>query len=71
MSEKAHSSSPPLGSQEFGLSKEPHDIPEVAEDFERKAVRRIDYSVLPVMSMFYLLSSLVGISGDPSTQSWR
>lgn len=26
---------------------------------ERKAVRRLDYSVLPIMTMFYLLSFLV------------
>jgi hypothetical protein len=69
MSEKGHSS-PPLESQEFGLAKGPHDIPEVIEDFEKKAVRRIDYTVLPVMSMFYLLSFLVG-TFDPSIQSWR
>ena len=70
MFEKRDDSSPPLGSQEFGLTKEPHaqSIHEVDEDLARKAVRRIDYTVLPVMSMFYLLSFLVSISGSLLTQ---
>ena len=70
MSGKGHSSSPPLEFQEFGLTKGPHDIPEVIGNFGKKAVRRIDYTVLPVMSMFYLLSFLVG-TFDSSTQSWH
>ncbi|KIM38324.1 hypothetical protein M413DRAFT_30170 [Hebeloma cylindrosporum] len=58
MSEKGHSSSPPLGSQEFGLTKGSDGISGIDEDLEKKAVRRVDYTVLPVMSMFYLLSFL-------------
>ena len=70
MFEKRDDSSPPLGSQEFGLTKEPHaqSIHEVDEDLAKKAVRRMDYTVLPVMSMFYLLSFLVSTSGSLLTQ---
>jgi len=57
MSEKVYSS--PLLEvpvpQESELAKRRHSI----EDLERKAVRKIDYHILPVMSMFYLLSFLV------------
>lgn len=61
MSEKGHSSSPPLGLQEFEVEKNRLSV----EDLERKAVRRIDYNVLPIISMFYLLSFLVSAHGIP------
>jgi len=32
---------------------------EVNVDLERKAVRRIDYTVLPIITIFYLLAFLV------------
>ena len=31
----------------------------VDSDLERKAVHKLDYTILPVMTMFYLLSFLV------------
>jgi len=31
----------------------------VDSDLERRAVRKLDYTILPVMTMFYLLSFLV------------
>ena len=70
MSEQGHSSSPPP-SQERGLTKGDHGIREVDEDLERKVVRRIDYTILPILSVFYLLSFLVSARCDPSTQFWR
>jgi len=62
MSEKRNSFSQPLGFQELGVMKRHHGTPEINEDLERKAVRRIDYTVLPVICMFYLLSFLVRTS---------
>jgi hypothetical protein len=60
MSERDNSSSP-LVLQESGVAKKCHSL----EDLERKAVRRMDYNILPVMSMFYLLSFLVSARGNP------
>ena len=38
----------------------PGKLVEIADsDLERKAVRKLDYTILPVMTMFYLLSFLV------------
>jgi len=61
MSEKGHSSSLPPIPQEFEVEKKRRSV----EDLERKAVRRIDYNVLPVISMFYLLSFLVSAHRNP------
>jgi len=63
MSEKRNSFSQPLGFQELGVVKGHHGIREINEDLEKEAVRRIDYTALPVISMFYLLSFLVRTSG--------
>ena len=63
MSEKGHSSSPPPVPQELEVEKRRHTV----EDLERNAVRRIDYNVLPVISMFFLLSFLVSVHGNPFT----
>jgi len=69
MSEKkGFSSPPPSGSQESGLTTRHICVPEVNEDLERNAVRRMDCTVLPVLSIFYLLTFLVSAPGDPSTQ---
>jgi len=67
MSEKGLSPPPPSRSQESGPTTRHIYVPEVNEDLERKAVRRIDYTILPVLSIFYLLSFLVSTPGDPST----
>jgi hypothetical protein len=63
MLEKRNSFSQPLGFQELGVVKGHHGIPEINEDLEKEAVRMIDYTALPVISMFYLLSFLVRTSG--------
>ena len=70
MSEKGLSATPPAGSQEFGPTTNSFCVSEVNEDLERKAVRRIDCTVLPALSMFYLLSFLVSVLGDLSTKFW-
>ena len=70
MSEKDLSSPPPAGSQESGPTTKNMCVPEVNEDLERQAVRRIDCTILPVLSIFYLLAFLVSAPGDPSTQFW-
>jgi hypothetical protein len=43
-----------IESQTPGSSEALHD-----KDLERMAVRKLDYSILPVMTMYYLLSFLV------------
>ena len=60
MPEKYDSPSPPPG---LGIIKE---LPAINEDSERKAVRRIDYTVIPVISMYYLLAFLVSTSAFDS-----
>jgi hypothetical protein len=65
MLEKSHSPSPPSESPHSVVAKECDDVPGVYEDLERKAVRRIDYNILPVVSMFMLLSQLVSAHGNP------
>jgi len=70
MSEKGPSP-PPSRSQESAPTTRHIYVPEVNEDLERKAVRRIDYTILPVLSIFYLLSFLVSALGDLLTQFWR
>jgi len=37
----------------------------VNKDLERKAVRRIDWAILPVITIFYLLAFLVSALGIP------
>jgi hypothetical protein len=50
----------PRGSQESAVIKTRDDLLEVNMDLlERKAVRRIDYTVLPIITIFYLLCFLV------------
>ncbi|KIM38325.1 hypothetical protein M413DRAFT_30171 [Hebeloma cylindrosporum] len=46
------------GSQGSMGTKRPHALLQVNKDLEEKAVRRIDYTVLPIITMFYLLSFL-------------
>lgn len=35
--------------------------PHIDHEAERRAVRKLDYSIIPMISMFYLLSFLVSI----------
>jgi len=53
----------PPGSQESAITKrgkgKGDGLLEVNVDLERKAVRRIDYTVLPIITIFYLLAFLV------------
>jgi hypothetical protein len=61
----------PLGSQESTRTKRRDDLLDVNMDLdlERKAVRRIDYTVLPIVTMFYLLSFLVSAPDRPQLDS--
>jgi len=53
----------PPGSQESAITKRGEGrgdgLLEVNVDLERKAVRRIDSTVLPIITIFYLLAFLV------------
>jgi hypothetical protein len=42
-----------------------HDI-SVDMELERKAVRKLDYTIIPLMAMFYLLSFLVSATRSVS-----
>ena len=43
-----------------GTSPSPH--PSFDPEDERRAVRKLDYTILPLVSLFYLLSFLVNVS---------
>ena len=58
----------PPGSQESAITKRSDDF-EVNVDLESKAVRRVDYTVLPIITMFYLLAFLVSAPGIPQFDS--
>ena len=64
----------PPGSQESAITKRGDgrgdDLLEVNMDLlERKAVRRIDYTVLPIITIFYLLCFLVSTPRVPRLDS--
>jgi hypothetical protein len=59
----------PPGSRESAITKRSDDPLEVNVDLERKAVRRIDHTVLPIITMFYLLSYLVSAPDIPQLDS--
>jgi len=59
----------PPGSRESAITKNSDDLLEVNVDLEREAVRRIDYTVLPTVTMFYLLSYLVSAPDIPQLES--
>ena len=53
------------GHQDSTVTKWRQDLHAVDKDLERKAVRRIDFTILPVITIFYLLSFLVSAPGIP------
>jgi len=63
MSEKAHSLSPPGGSTESVVTDFRYVIRDVPskerEDLEREAVHRMDYTLLPFLTVLFLLAFLV------------
>ena len=44
--------------QTLGLSEAPQDIP-IDRELERNAVRKLDYTIIPIMGLYYFLSFLV------------
>ena len=68
MSEKAHSLSPPAGSQESVVTDFRYVVRDVSSeergDLERKALRRMDYTLLPFLTVLFLLAFLVSEHSD-------